>query len=105
MHTYKSLHDTRFHFNSDFSGDIVISPKGCSLENDTSISIPAFDLKEFLDVNRDDSSKWRVRFVTDDGDITKVIIVASGDVPNTEDLFAYRKYGEITSMDRIYEVI
>ncbi len=42
MHTYKAER-TRFSYNGDFSGDILITPE----EGDT-VKVPAYDLELFL---------------------------------------------------------
>ena len=48
MHTYKSSNGFIFHFNSDFSGDVVIRNQKLDSEN---VLIPGKDLLEFIAYN------------------------------------------------------
>lgn len=42
MHTYAAAHDTVFHYNSDFSGEVILQRQG------TTLQIPATDLLDFV---------------------------------------------------------
>ena len=42
MHTYNSEKETRFHYDLDFSGDIII------FRNGKEIRVPASDILEFI---------------------------------------------------------